>query len=59
MVAELIRAVNYYSGNCQKPIKLEILAAAFPVGVDPLTFTDPEGGRLNPLPAFKYPTKMK
>ena len=26
MVTELIRAVNYFTGNCQKPIILEILA---------------------------------
>ena len=34
MVNELIRAVNYFPGNCQKPIKLEILAT---VDVDSLT----------------------
>ena len=28
MVTELCRAVNYFPGNCQKPIKLEILATA-------------------------------
>ena len=34
MVTELIRAVNYFLGNCQKPIKLEIHILAV-AGADP------------------------
>ena len=37
-VTELIRAVSYFPGNYQKPIKLEILAIVVSVGVDSLTF---------------------
>ena len=37
MVTELIRDVNYFPGNCQKPIKLEILAAQVAVCVDSRT----------------------
>ena len=31
-----MRAVNYFLGNCQKPIKLEILATGASVDVDSL-----------------------
>ena len=33
MVFEPIRAVNYFPGNCQRPIKLETLATGSAVGV--------------------------
>ena len=36
MVTELIRAVNYYTGNFDQPIKLEILATGAAVDVDSL-----------------------
>ena len=37
MVTELIRAVNYFTGNFEQPIKLEILATEAVVDVDSLT----------------------
>ena len=37
MVTGLIRAVNYFTGNFDKPIKLEILATGAAVDVDSLT----------------------
>ena len=37
MLTEQIRVVNYFQGNYQKPIKLEILATGAAVFVDSLT----------------------
>ena len=45
MVIVLIRAVNLFTGNCQKPIKLEILATGAGVDVDSLTVIGVTGSR--------------
>ena len=37
MVTELLSAVNCFPGNCQKPIKLEVIAIGAAVDVDSLT----------------------
>ena len=37
MVTKLIRAVSYFTGNFDQPIRLEILATGAGVNVDPLT----------------------